>query len=50
MDYTTLYRASNELTPIVFVLSPGADPAFDVFRCGVSLRASCIYVIEQHQL
>jgi hypothetical protein len=32
LDYASLHRSSNELTPIVFVLSPGADPAFDVFR------------------
>jgi hypothetical protein len=25
---------STESTPIVFVLSPGADPAFDVFKLG----------------
>jgi hypothetical protein len=32
LDYASLYRASNETTPVVFVLSPGADPAFDVLR------------------
>jgi dynein heavy chain len=32
LDYASLYRASNEVTPVVFVLSPGADPAFDVFK------------------
>lgn len=32
LDYGTIYRQSSETTPVVFVLSPGADPAFDVFR------------------
>lgn len=34
LDYHTIYKQSTENTPIVFVLSPGADPAFDVFKLG----------------
>ena len=34
LDYEKIYGMSNALTPVVFVLSPGADPAFDVFRLG----------------
>jgi dynein heavy chain len=32
LDYHTIFRQSSPTTPVVFVLSPGADPAFDVFR------------------
>lgn len=32
LDYHAIFRQSSETTPVVFVLSPGADPAFDVFR------------------
>ncbi len=34
LDYANIYKQSTETTPIVFVLSPGADPAFDVFKLG----------------
>eukprot|EP00955_Chlamydomonas_euryale_P094425 364857-Chlamydomonas_euryale.AAC.10 len=34
LDYGMIYRQSRETTPVVFVLSPGADPAFDVFKLG----------------
>jgi dynein heavy chain, axonemal len=34
LDYAAIYRQSSAQTPIVFVLSPGADPAFDVFKLG----------------
>jgi dynein heavy chain len=34
LDYAAIWRQSSETTPIVFVLSPGADPAFDVFKLG----------------
>ena len=34
LDYAAIYRQSTNMTPIVFVLSPGADPAFDVFKLG----------------
>lgn len=34
LDYANIYRQSTALTPIIFVLSPGADPAFDVFKLG----------------
>lgn len=32
LDYNVIFKQSSETTPVVFVLSPGADPAFDVFR------------------
>jgi dynein heavy chain len=32
LDYHALFKQSTCATPVVFVLSPGADPAFDVFR------------------
>lgn len=34
LDYPAIYRQSTQMTPIIFVLSPGADPAFDVFKLG----------------
>ncbi len=34
LEYRAIYKQSTETTPIVFVLSPGADPAFDVFKLG----------------
>ncbi len=34
LEYRAVYKQSSETTPIVFVLSPGADPAFDVFKLG----------------
>lgn len=34
LDYANIYRQSSPVTPIVFILSPGADPAFDVFKLG----------------
>lgn len=34
LDYAAIYRQSSNMTPVVFVLSPGADPAFDVFKLG----------------
>nr|Q9SMH3.1 RecName: Full=Dynein-1-alpha heavy chain, flagellar inner arm I1 complex; AltName: Full=1-alpha DHC; AltName: Full=Dynein-1, subspecies f [Chlamydomonas reinhardtii]CAB56598.1 1-alpha dynein heavy chain [Chlamydomonas reinhardtii] len=34
LEYRSIYKQSTETTPIVFVLSPGADPAFDVFKLG----------------
>jgi dynein heavy chain len=34
LDYPMIYAQSTALTPIVFILSPGADPAFDVFKLG----------------
>lgn len=34
LDYSAIYRQSTQMTPIVFVLSPGADPAFDIFKLG----------------
>ena len=33
-DYHAIFRASTPLTPVVFILSPGADPAFDLFKLG----------------
>lgn len=32
--HRALWRSSSPVTPVMFVLSPGADPAFDVFRLG----------------
>lgn len=32
LDFHAIFRRSSEMTPVVFVLSPGADPAFDVFK------------------
>lgn len=37
LDYKIIHRQSSALTPIVFILSPGADPAFDVFNLGEEL-------------
>uniref|UniRef100_A0A383W4S5 Dynein-1, subspecies f n=1 Tax=Tetradesmus obliquus TaxID=3088 RepID=A0A383W4S5_TETOB len=37
LDYNEIFKQSSETTPVVFVLSPGADPAFDVFRLGEEL-------------
>lgn len=34
LDYHNIYRQSTSTTPIVFILSPGADPSFDVFKLG----------------
>ena len=34
LDYARIYDQSTALTPVIFVLSPGADPAFDVFKLG----------------
>ncbi len=34
LDYKDLLQRSSPLTPIIFVLSPGADPAFGIFRLG----------------
>jgi dynein heavy chain, axonemal len=33
LDMSAVFRQSSEMTPVVFVLSPGADPAFDIFKC-----------------
>lgn len=37
LDYAAIHRQSTALTPVVFVLSPGADPAYDLFRLGEQL-------------
>ena len=34
LDYNNIYTQTTSITPVVFVLSPGADPAFDVFKLG----------------
>lgn len=44
LEYADVLRQSNERTPILFVLSPGADPAFDIFRLGAHSRL-CNHVI-----
>jgi dynein heavy chain, axonemal len=41
VDFNNIYAQSSELGPIVFILSPGADPAFDIFRLGeIPLRVA----------
>lgn len=37
LDYRVVHRQSSSMTPIVFILSPGADPAFDVFNLGEAM-------------
>ncbi|CAM6084343.1 unnamed protein product [Calypogeia fissa] len=37
LDYRTVHRQSSAMSPIVFILSPGADPAFDVFNLGEAI-------------
>ncbi len=37
LDMASIFRQSSAFTPVVFVLSPGADPAFDVFKLGEEL-------------
>ena len=32
LDYGAIFNQSTETTPIVFILSPGADPASDIFK------------------
>eukprot|EP00892_Ulva_mutabilis_P000667 jgi/Ulvmu1/10600/UM065_0055.1 len=34
LDYASIFRQSTCLTPVIFVLSPGADPAYDLFKLG----------------
>ncbi|CAG9462277.1 unnamed protein product [Pedinophyceae sp. YPF-701] len=34
LNFHLIYKQSSPLTPVLFVLSPGADPAFDVFKLG----------------
>jgi len=36
-DYESIYKLSSAFTPVVFVLSPGADPAFDIFALGENM-------------
>ena len=33
-DFRSIFRQSSPTTPVVFVLSPGADPSFDLIRLG----------------
>eukprot|EP00958_Prasinococcus_capsulatus_P027403 scaffold5502_cov390-Prasinococcus_capsulatus_cf.AAC.6 len=37
VDYHNIFLQSSSTTPVVFILSPGADPAYDVFRLGEEL-------------
>lgn len=37
IDYHHIYKSSSPNTPVVFILSPGADPAFDIFKLGDEL-------------
>ena len=32
LDYMSVYEQSTPLVPVIFVLSPGADPATDIFK------------------
>ncbi|XP_024360686.2 dynein-1-alpha heavy chain, flagellar inner arm I1 complex [Physcomitrium patens] len=34
LDYKAIHTQSSSMMPIVFILSPGADPAFDIFNLG----------------
>lgn len=36
-DYNAIFKLSSKLTPVVFILSPGADPAFDIFALGEAM-------------
>lgn len=38
VDFKNIYAQSTENSPIVFILSPGADPSFEVFRLGECLN------------
>lgn len=42
LEYRAIFKQSTETTPIVFVLSPGADPAFDVFKLGDETGFRCV--------
>jgi dynein heavy chain len=37
LDYASICRQSTCMTPVIFVLSPGADPSYDLFRLGEEL-------------
>ena len=37
MDFMNIYKDSTPLVPIIFVLSPGADPATDIFKLATKL-------------
>ncbi len=37
LNYHNIYKQSSSTTPILFVLSPGADPASDIFKLGEKL-------------
>lgn len=37
LDYKVVHGQSSSMTPIIFILSPGADPAFDVFKLGEAM-------------
>ena len=34
INYDSIFNATSAKTPVVFILSPGADPAFDVLKLG----------------
>lgn len=36
-DYESIFKLSSAQTPVVFILSPGADPAFDIFALGETM-------------
>ena len=37
MDFMNIYQDSKPLVPVIFVLSPGADPATDIFKLAAKL-------------
>jgi len=40
LDYEKVFNQSNEKSPIIFILSPGADPVKDVENLGTKLGFS----------
>jgi dynein heavy chain len=32
LNYDKIFDQSSAVTPVVFILSPGADPAYDIFQ------------------
>ena len=40
MDFMNIFKDSTPLVPVIFVLSPGADPATDIFKLANKLGMS----------
>ena len=40
LDFMSIYKDSRPLVPVIFVLSPGADPATDIFKLANKLGSS----------